>query len=88
MSFLHNSVIVFHGNLKSSNCVVDSRFVLKITDYGLVSFRNETSSEDTHAYYASEKALMSKTLQEMVCLSIQIIIEEIGQRALQVLRRK
>ncbi|KAK3508281.1 hypothetical protein QTP70_019510 [Hemibagrus guttatus] len=52
MSFLHNSVIGCHGNLKSSNCVVDSRFVLKITDYGLVSYRNESGSEDTHAYYA------------------------------------
>ncbi|GAA6079562.1 atrial natriuretic peptide receptor 1 isoform X1, partial [Tachysurus ichikawai] len=52
MSFLHNSVIGCHGNLKSSNCLVDSRFVLKITDYGLVSFRNENSLEDTHAYYA------------------------------------
>uniref|UniRef100_A0A3P8WPP1 Guanylate cyclase n=1 Tax=Cynoglossus semilaevis TaxID=244447 RepID=A0A3P8WPP1_CYNSE len=52
MSFLHNSVIVSHGNLKSSNCVVDSRFVLKITDYGLQSLRGGSTSEDTHAYYA------------------------------------
>ncbi|KAL2080486.1 hypothetical protein ACEWY4_024279 [Coilia grayii] len=52
MAFLHNSVIGFHGHLKSSNCVVDSRFVLKITDYGLPSFYKETSSEDIHAYYA------------------------------------
>ncbi|XP_030644329.1 atrial natriuretic peptide receptor 1 [Chanos chanos] len=52
MTFLHNSVIVSHGNLKSSNCVVDSRFVLKITDYGLASFRKEPCIEDTHAYYA------------------------------------
>ncbi|KAM4630369.1 atrial natriuretic peptide receptor 1 isoform 1-T2 [Polymixia lowei] len=52
MAFLHNSVIVSHGNLKSSNCVVDSRFVLKITDYGLASLRKTDSIEDTHAYYA------------------------------------
>ncbi|XP_076157584.1 atrial natriuretic peptide receptor 1 [Alosa pseudoharengus] len=52
MAFLHNSVIGSHGHLKSSNCVVDSRFVLKITDYGLPSFSKETSSEDTHSYYA------------------------------------
>uniref|UniRef100_A0A667XYC3 Guanylate cyclase n=1 Tax=Myripristis murdjan TaxID=586833 RepID=A0A667XYC3_9TELE len=52
MAFLHNSVIVSHGNLKSSNCVVDSRFVLKITDYGLESLRKSHSPEDTHAYYA------------------------------------
>ncbi|KPP78305.1 atrial natriuretic peptide receptor 1-like, partial [Scleropages formosus] len=52
MAFLHNSVIMSHGNLKSSNCVVDSRFVLKITDYGLASFRNDPDTEDAHAYYA------------------------------------
>ncbi|KAA0710604.1 Atrial natriuretic peptide receptor 1 [Triplophysa tibetana] len=52
MAFLHNSVIVSHGNLKSSNCVVDSRFVLKITDYGLESFCKESYLEDTHAFYA------------------------------------
>ncbi|XP_038580334.1 atrial natriuretic peptide receptor 1-like [Micropterus salmoides] len=52
MLFLHNSVIVSHGNLKSSNCVVDSRFVLKITDYGLESLRTSSCPEDTHACYA------------------------------------
>uniref|UniRef100_A0A674PIN9 Guanylate cyclase n=1 Tax=Takifugu rubripes TaxID=31033 RepID=A0A674PIN9_TAKRU len=52
MLFLHNSVIVSHGNLKSSNCVVDSRFVLKITDYGLQSLRTSSCHEDSHAYYA------------------------------------
>ncbi|KAI2652670.1 Atrial natriuretic peptide receptor 1 [Labeo rohita] len=52
MAFLHNSVIVSHGNLKSSNCVVDSRFVLKITDYGLESFHKESNLDDVHAYYA------------------------------------
>ncbi|XP_045915575.1 atrial natriuretic peptide receptor 1-like [Micropterus dolomieu] len=52
MLFIHNSVIVSHGNLKSSNCVVDSRFVLKITDYGLESLRTSSCPEDTHACYA------------------------------------
>ncbi|KAK1896237.1 Atrial natriuretic peptide receptor 1 [Dissostichus eleginoides] len=52
MLFLHNSVILSHGKLKSSNCVVDNRFVLKITDYGLSSFRSESSGKDAHAYYA------------------------------------
>ncbi|PWA28659.1 hypothetical protein CCH79_00019832, partial [Gambusia affinis] len=53
MVFLHNSVIVSHGKLKSSNCVVDKRFVLKITDYGLTSFRSDPDcGSDAHAYYA------------------------------------
>ncbi|XP_071988641.1 atrial natriuretic peptide receptor 1-like [Engystomops pustulosus] len=54
MLFLHNSVIMSHGNLKSSNCVVDSRFVLKITDYGLASFRSAMDLEDSHAYFAKK----------------------------------
>lgn len=33
MKYLHNRDIV-HGRLKSRNCVVDGRFVLKVTDYG------------------------------------------------------
>ncbi|XP_047143236.1 atrial natriuretic peptide receptor 1 isoform X1 [Hydra vulgaris] len=39
MSYLHSTDIKSHGNLKSSNCVIDSRWVLKITDFGLNAFR-------------------------------------------------
>ncbi|XP_063002092.1 atrial natriuretic peptide receptor 1 isoform X2 [Elgaria multicarinata webbii] len=54
MLFLHNSVISHHGNLKSSNCVVDSRFVLKITDYGLETFRQAPETDDSHALFAKK----------------------------------
>nr|XP_020666428.1 atrial natriuretic peptide receptor 1 isoform X1 [Pogona vitticeps] len=54
MAFLHNSAIISHGNLKSSNCVVDSRFVLKITDYGLESFRQAPESDDAYALFAKK----------------------------------
>ncbi|KAJ7307289.1 hypothetical protein JRQ81_009294 [Phrynocephalus forsythii] len=54
MVFLHNSAIGSHGNLKSSNCVVDSRFVLKITDYGLESFRQAPETDDAHALFAKK----------------------------------
>lgn len=33
MKYLHHREFP-HGRLKSRNCVVDGRFVLKITDYG------------------------------------------------------
>ena len=35
MRYIHASQIKVHARLKSSNCVVDGRWVLKITDYGL-----------------------------------------------------
>ncbi|BFZ18151.1 hypothetical protein BsWGS_21190 [Bradybaena similaris] len=37
MSFIHDSELIYHGNLKSSNCLVDSRWTLKLTDFGLSS---------------------------------------------------
>jgi serine/threonine protein kinase len=54
MAYLHSSDIRSHGNLKSSNCVVDSRFVLKLTDFGLPSLRGHDdlhADEDTYVYY-------------------------------------
>nr|XP_018918058.1 PREDICTED: atrial natriuretic peptide receptor 1 isoform X2 [Bemisia tabaci] len=55
MSYLHASEIKSHGGLKSSNCVVDSRFVLKIADFGLRSLRasdsNCSEDKDTYAYW-------------------------------------
>ena len=38
MQYLHNCPLHVHGNLSSTNCVIDSRFALKITDYGPASF--------------------------------------------------
>ncbi|XP_077993028.1 atrial natriuretic peptide receptor 1-like [Glandiceps talaboti] len=41
LEYIQNSFLRCHGNLKSSNCVVDSRFVLKVTDFGLYEIRDK-----------------------------------------------
>ncbi|XP_072021369.1 atrial natriuretic peptide receptor 1-like [Amphiura filiformis] len=38
LHYLHGSVLGIHGRLSSSNCTIDSRFVLKLTDFGLYEF--------------------------------------------------
>jgi guanylate cyclase, other len=42
MCYIHQSQLKSHGSLKPSNLLVDSRFVLKITDYGLHEFKRRT----------------------------------------------
>ncbi|XP_063152017.1 atrial natriuretic peptide receptor 2 isoform X3 [Candoia aspera] len=92
MAFLHGSIIGYHGSLKSSNCVVDSRFVLKITDYGLASFRQSHESEGNHALYAKKLWTAPELLQKGTLLmpppamqkadvySFGIILQEIALR--------
>ncbi|CAH1122713.1 unnamed protein product [Ceutorhynchus assimilis] len=42
--FLHDSPIRFHGSLYTGNCLVDSRWVVKLSDFGLHEFKK--GSED------------------------------------------
>lgn len=39
MQFLQNSPVHIHGNLKSSNVLIDSRWTSKLTDHGLFLFK-------------------------------------------------
>ncbi|XP_055899880.1 atrial natriuretic peptide receptor 1-like isoform X2 [Biomphalaria glabrata] len=48
LNYLHTSELGQHGHLKTSNCVVDSRWVAKLTDFGLQRFKKgEKPAEDT-----------------------------------------
>ena len=58
MAYLHSTEIKSHGNLKSSNCVVDGRWVLKITDYGLTKFRANQAEREEGDYARFYRELM------------------------------
>lgn len=45
MIFLHASLFEYHGHFKSTNCVVDGRFMVKISDYGLRSLHQQVARE-------------------------------------------
>ena len=60
MAYMHSTDLKSHGNLKSSNCLVDSRWVLKITDYGLPSFRAKVKkNREDYAYYRGDEPEVS-----------------------------
>lgn len=44
MVYLHDSPVKSHGNLKTSNCLVDSRWVVKITDFGIHELKAGTET--------------------------------------------
>ncbi|ESP00406.1 hypothetical protein LOTGIDRAFT_140809 [Lottia gigantea] len=57
MAYLHGTDVHSHGNLKSTNCVVDSRFVVKLTDFGLHKLREpdeDTIDVTSYAYFRSK----------------------------------
>ncbi|XP_015596279.1 guanylate cyclase 32E isoform X2 [Cephus cinctus] len=69
MIYLHDSDIVSHGNLRSSNCLVDSRWVLQISDFGLHEFKagqeepdHETKELHRKLYRAPELLRSSTSL--------------------------
>ena len=47
MQYLHNSPLVSFGRLKSANCVVDSRWTCKVTDYGMGLFKSGAEEEES-----------------------------------------
>ncbi len=50
MCYLHGSSLRSHGSLKSSNCLIDSRWVLKISNYGMDAFREEREVGEHEMY--------------------------------------
>ncbi|XP_070537437.1 atrial natriuretic peptide receptor 1-like [Ptychodera flava] len=90
MHFLHGSFIKFHGNLKSSNCVVDSRFVVKVTDFGLREWRDyvdvdgATQSENYDLFWRAPELLRGEIdghgTQKGDVYSFGVILQEMMTR--------
>lgn len=45
MDFIHKSNLKFHGNLKPSACLVDSRLQIKLSGFGLCEFKYGTRNQ-------------------------------------------
>jgi len=54
MKYLHNSPVKLHGNVASSRCMIDSHWVVSITDWGLHNFKagQEKVECDVNKMYA------------------------------------
>ncbi|XP_028264594.1 guanylate cyclase 2G [Parambassis ranga] len=52
MEFIHKSTLRFHGNLKPSTCLVDSRLQIKLSGFGLWEFKygNKTILKEPPSY--------------------------------------
>ncbi|XP_015043803.2 speract receptor isoform X2 [Drosophila pseudoobscura] len=55
--YLHESPIRFHGALCTSNCLVDSRWVVKLTDFGLFAFKQGIEDSSMDVQHMSAKCL-------------------------------
>ncbi|XP_064612109.1 atrial natriuretic peptide receptor 1-like [Liolophura sinensis] len=58
MTYLHSSPLKSHGRLKSTNCVVDSRWLLKITDYGLNNMLQGQTSAHLQGEYEQHRRML------------------------------
>ncbi|XP_075979488.1 retinal guanylyl cyclase 1 [Anticarsia gemmatalis] len=68
MRYLHSSPLRVHGRLSSRNCVVDSRWVLRLTDYGLPAL-----------YRAQAMPLPHRTARDLLWTAPELLREGRGE---------
>ena len=57
MSFLHKGDLKVHGNLMSKNCVVNSRWTIKLQGFGLRCLIKSQNFDDSRQINYSSKQL-------------------------------
>ncbi|KAK8399567.1 hypothetical protein O3P69_003555 [Scylla paramamosain] len=90
MRYLHGSLLRHHGRLTSRNCVIDARWVLKVTDYGLPGiYEYQNLSQPTRPLrdllwkapeLLRDESLMAKGTQAGDVFSLAIIMQEVVVR--------
>ncbi|XP_046661172.1 atrial natriuretic peptide receptor 1 isoform X2 [Homalodisca vitripennis] len=91
MAFLHGCEVAVHGKLRSCNCLIDGRFVLKISDFGLHTLTTPSEVVKDNAFYNKLLWIAPELLKETTVpghpasqkgdvYSFSIILEEIVVR--------
>lgn len=80
MSYLHGCEVSVHGKLRSCNCLIDGRFVLKISDFGLTTLTTPQELIKDGNYYHSKyrttiqtTQMALKTFKEMLWVAPELL---------------
>ena len=70
MEFLHESKLGYHGQMTASNCIVDSQWVVKLSEFGLLeTFKKEVNDGALQIVHrnGSEQSIPPNNSQICVC---------------------
>uniref|UniRef100_A0A0N4ZDR2 Guanylate cyclase n=1 Tax=Parastrongyloides trichosuri TaxID=131310 RepID=A0A0N4ZDR2_PARTI len=63
LQVIHKSQIKIHGNLTSRNCLVDERWKLKLSDFGLEMFRKDQKKDPEYLLWTAPELLRGDVLE-------------------------
>lgn len=94
MLYIHEStLLICHGNLKSSNCVVTSRWVLQVSDFGLHDMRHCAESGRQYRWtsvlskYGNISAFISTLCSSSFIISGYHFVSDLFWKAPELLRK-